>query len=568
MNNTSNIKLFWSSIKYTPNIQIFHRIRLKLKRGILVQLARLYPQISQPKITNQYDLSENLPAAVIPSPARGTKTQTSTYIFDFLNVKREYSLPIPWHDAPLNVGTRLWKLNLHYFDHTHNLSDEDFSALVSDWIAQNRPYGNGYWLDSWNSYAISIRLVAWMGEYQNRYMRLNEVFLKNWQNSIREQLLFLQQNLELDIGGNHIIKNIRALYWSSKFFKGSTGEEALVKANLLLTRELNSQFLEDGFHFELSPAYHCQVFTDLLDCWRLLPSGELKNNLGQKLSKMAQIVVDLTHTDGFISLFNDGGLDMAISPKLALEAFNTITGQCPKPHIYSAYPNAGYFAFRDSNFYLVYDAGRVGPDGLPAHAHGDVFSFELSVSNQRIFVDKGVYEYNSGPTRSLSRSTLSHNTLNLDKQDQAQFWSAFRVGERPNINNLDYSFDGEKMTVTADHDGYSKLEKQPIHKRKVTAKIGGTILIEDEVIGGTKQIAESRLLLHPDVKIISNEKNRLLLGVDETSVELIYSGIELDVVDCFWWPNFGVEQKTKQLIFNYGVVPNKWQYEIRVLEIE
>ncbi len=34
----------------------------------------------------------------------------------------------------------------------------------------------------------------------------------------------------------------------------------------LLKAQLRQQFLSDGVHFELSPAYHCQVFADLVEC--------------------------------------------------------------------------------------------------------------------------------------------------------------------------------------------------------------------------------------------------------------------------------------------------------------
>ena len=56
----------------------------------------------------------------------------------------------------------------------------------------------------------------------------------------------------------------------------------------------------------------------------------------------------------------------------------------------------GYFGARLGDDYLVVDCGRIGPDDLPAHAHGDVLSFELSIAGHRIIVDQGVYEYVAG----------------------------------------------------------------------------------------------------------------------------------------------------------------------------
>jgi uncharacterized heparinase superfamily protein len=52
--------------------------------------------------------------------------------------------------------------------------------------------------------------------------------------------------------------------------------------------------------------------------------------------------------------------------------------------------DAGYYGVRRGGHLLIADAGRVGPDHLPAHAHGDIFSFEWTLRGQRVVVDAGV----------------------------------------------------------------------------------------------------------------------------------------------------------------------------------
>jgi hypothetical protein len=41
---------------------------------------------------------------------------------------------------------------------------------------------------------------------------------------VAEQLVFLERNLETDICGNHLIKNIKALIWASAYFTGPFAE--------------------------------------------------------------------------------------------------------------------------------------------------------------------------------------------------------------------------------------------------------------------------------------------------------------------------------------------------------
>ena len=87
------------------------------------------------------------------------------------------------------------------------------------------------------------------------------------------QMNFLKSNLELDIGGNHLVKNIKALLWASQFFEGPEADRWRELGLKLLRKAIEEQVTPDGAHFELSPAYHVQVFADLLECYSVLDDG-------------------------------------------------------------------------------------------------------------------------------------------------------------------------------------------------------------------------------------------------------------------------------------------------------
>ena len=81
---------------------------------------------------------------------------------------------------------------------------------------------------------------------------------------------FLRRNLETDVGGNHLIKNLKALVGLAVFF----GDDALLARALgRLRRQLSVQVLPDGGHYERAPAYHCQVLGDLIDIAGLLQAA-------------------------------------------------------------------------------------------------------------------------------------------------------------------------------------------------------------------------------------------------------------------------------------------------------
>ena len=120
-------------------------------------------------------------------------------------------------------------------------------------------------MDTWNSYSLSIRVVEWLDFLSVHLIGNSDSRFDLILTSISCQIRFLERNLELDIGGNHLIKNIKCLYRSALFFGGKKGEALFLRANKLLNVELDSQVLDDGMHFELSPSYHNQVLADFLD---------------------------------------------------------------------------------------------------------------------------------------------------------------------------------------------------------------------------------------------------------------------------------------------------------------
>ena len=46
------------------------------------------------------------------------------------------------------------------------LYSHNWFSFIKDWIFSNKPYKKGYWLDDWNSYSLSIRVVVWMQQFE------------------------------------------------------------------------------------------------------------------------------------------------------------------------------------------------------------------------------------------------------------------------------------------------------------------------------------------------------------------------------------------------------------------
>jgi len=498
------------------------------------------------------NVSDNLPPPLFGRRLNIAKQVNDKIVVRFLNVEREIGIPIDWHPAEMKTGTRLWLLNLHYMEFLESLPENQWSRVVLDWIEQNKPYKPGYWMDDWNSYSLSIRVVVWMQLFQRYRSTLEPEQSEKIVNSLLAQVRFLSANLELDIGGNHIIKNIKALLWASAFFEGEEAKQWHKTGMRLLKQEIQEQITADGMHYELSPAYHLQVFVDLLECQSLIQNEPFGKQLKEILDRMAQTLCDFTHPDGKVSLFNDGALTTVYTPSECIDVYESLSGKRPNPSEVIQYSVAGYYGRRCGDSLVLFDCAALAPDFLPAHGHGDALSLEWSVAGSRVLIDPGVFEYNPGPMRDFSRATSSHNTLTLDSLDQSEFWKAFRVGRRAKITSC-AATDGEGFfEIEAAHDGYQRLAGNPIHHRKIRIT-DSELHLHDEIIGGAGQKVESRFMVSPDVDV-RMENGNCELTLNETKITLLTSGT-ISLNDSFCFPDFGVKSSTTQIVIDFASAP-------------
>ena len=461
----------------------------------------------------------------------------------------------------IEVGRPLGELEIHYLDWIHELSDEEFCAYSRDWIQQNgRPTGSRPWRTSWNSYGLSIRCMNWLRGLGERGARLDPESRRQITAEVARQLGFLERNLERDLGGNHLLKDLTALFAGGCYFAGADADRWTQRATDLLARELPEQLLADGMHYERSHSYHALVFLDLLECHHAMPNSPLREALWQRLHAAAQPLTDLTHPDGGPSLFNDGGMTKSPPADDVLTLFAEQGGAAPTRRAVFDFPDAGYSGLRSEGELLIVDCGPIGPDHLPAHGHGDLLAFEWSVGGRRIFVDFGVYEYNAGEWRARSRATSSHNTVTVDGRDQCDFWSAFRVGRRARVLEREWRRAGDGFVLTGSHDGFRNLGGQPTHRRRVVAKPGHLKLL-DEVKGGRGQPVESRLLLHPECEV-STTPTGFCVRNGPVRVDA-KTDARVCIEDSWWCPDIGLKRPTRQVVLQLGSAPACGSVELR-----
>lgn len=509
---------------------------------------------------------------------------------DLVGTPWEVNLAMDWSPKELDKGNRLEKLTLQYMQYLTQLAPASAVALMADRCGRAPPYVPGYSKDTWNCYGLSIRVQTWIDILSAHPHVADPATRRKIDQSIAAQLRFLACNLELDIGGNHLMKNIRALLRGGRYYEGAEADSWMALGLEELAAQLHEQVLPDGLHFELSPAYHLQVLEDLMDIRRAVASAaggaepttaaianRVLRELDNALRRMALAARRLTHPDGNPSLFADGGLHMA-SPASALLKMLAAWGVIEPNEVGRALgawrlPNGGYVGLGTETGLLVVDCGAVGAQHLPAHGHGDALAIEWSVAGRRFIVDAGVFEYHAGPRRAFSRSTAAHNTLTLDDLDQSEFWSSFRVARRANVRVEAWEPRSDGFTLTASHDGYRSLRGRPVHRRTIDAT-ACRLVVRDAVEGGAGQSVRARLLLAAGTSVGAVERTpagqwKVWLELpasdhgDSIRAELC-SSVPLSAVTVETFPDFGVSVASTQIVMDGGAAPSQIEWSVTV----
>lgn len=534
--------------------------------------------------------------------------------FRFLNEERSLPDPIDWHLADSPEVAHLWRFCLHYHEYlvglaAHGLRTGQAAALqrawdiVRQWIDADPPEEPRAPCDAWHPYCISRRLPAWMvlwaasppqGPLADRVLQ-----------SFAAQAAFLERNLEWDLGGNHLLENLRALLLAGTFLDGPAASRWLQRARALLPRELAEQILPHGEHFERSPMYHAQMLDALLDIRDA--TGALDAGLPAICQdyalRMGRFLDSILHPDGGIPLLGDSevrgqesgvrgqesgvrgqgagvrsqgagvrsqGAEVSGEGAGSRSQRSEVRGQeegdeqgggsgeqraaggnssiCRlsdsstfRLFDFSTSRVFGdYWVFRDGGDFLIFDAGPVGADHLPAHAHADLLGFEASVGRRRLFVDAGVFDYEDSEMRRYCRSSAAHNVLVIDGQDQCDMWSRFRMGYRGWPRGLAAGEQDGFHWARAEHNAYRRL-RVPTVGRWISCRPSGPWLSVDWATGRGRHRLTNYLHVHPDVavELADAENVRLTVAGAAYRLKFLVPG-DVALAEGWYCPEFGL----------------------------
>ncbi|CAI7976890.1 Hepar_II_III_N domain-containing protein [Frankia sp. Hr75.2] len=528
---TAPVGRYLRTVRHLRAGQVVARVRLRGRRAVLTRI----PIVVTPA---REEVGGGWPAAFvpfdgrIPPPESGVTEAGVTEIrHGRLSLLGHSRVLFPaeagpeaadWEqaDAPL-----LWRYHLHYWDWAWNLAragdpswgSEMFTRLYRSWRATDRP-GRGV---SWSPYVVSLR--AWTLCALGPRLAYGTPVGDTIRHDLGLHRSFLRANRETDVGGNHLLKNLKALLGLAVAARDrADGRRWLDR----LMVEIDRQILTDGGHYERAPAYHCQVLADLDDVIGLLSAADIPVPAGlpAATASMRAWLATVMGPDGALPLLNDGYppgpgvLDELLrgstpagdevpeprsqrtrspesaGPPVAREETRPAAAAAARSAARSILlADTGLVTMTAGPWHVLADVGVACPDDLPAHAHADTLSFLLWHGDVAVLVDTGTSTYDRGPTRDAERGSAAHSTVTVDDTDSSETWGAFRVGRRARPRLSEVACTSAGVDMTASHDGFRHLPGRPTHTRRWTLTQSG-LRVDDKVTGAG--VHHVRVFLH------------------------------------------------------------------------
>lgn len=428
----------WRTVRHLTPEQWAYRVRNRGARAVIASQPRRF----ETWLERQADKLP-LPEPRMGGAARVLAHQAYLHVpyleemrrgrFTFLNRSADLGA-WPRLDWRVDLGEKnnpLWRMNLSYLGYLVPMlasgkpeALRDAAALICDFEANCGPGAPGALRDAWTAFATSFRVIHLLAGW-TLYREAggppdpdSEAVLAR---HVRRCAAYTYHLREAELGYNHMLKNLVALAVFEGCTQGETPETPwrgwLAEA---LPACAEAQFLADGGHVERSPMYQGLALQDLgiaSESWAPA-AGMLRGVTG----RARQALSAMLHPDGEVALFNDAWVGEAPPPRQLAAA--------PVQDAKQVLPETGYGRLAGGGDCVLFDAGPVGPDDNPGHAHADFLSFELSVGGARAVVDTGTPTYSAGLLRDACRSAKAHNGPRLDGLEPIEAWASFRVGAR------------------------------------------------------------------------------------------------------------------------------------------
>ncbi len=308
----------------------------------------------------------------------------------------------------------------------------------------------------------------------------------------------------------------------------------------IVLAEAERQVRPDGVYFEQSLYYHVYALDFFLHTRILASCNSLSTpkSFDDIVRKMLEVVRVLSRS-GTPQSFGDDDGGRVFNPRRnraeylsdPLALGTTLFGQsgvptapvteesiwlCGRAALHEAadreLESLASVAFQDGGLYVIASPGQydsqmlidAGPHGIGhgGHGHADALSLTLSIDGRPWITDSGSFVYiGEGNERNQFRGTRAHNTLRVDKLDQAVPEGPFRWSSLPEVGATQWVSGSSFTFFSGHHNGYKRLPDPVLHRRAIFHLHGEYWLVRDIVEGSAAHQLEIFWHLAPDLNV-------------------------------------------------------------------
>lgn len=369
--------------------------------------------------------------------------------FEFNQEFHTLPSPIRWTENPSH--DREWLILLHKFYYAVGLGmayhETEAPRYAEKWVELTSSWIDAVPLDFLPSDVAGRRIQNWIFAHYylvtlHQSACIGPEFYVRFLESLHQQICYLREHLTP--ARNHRTLELCAIFLAAVVFpEFDEAEDWLTFSTEELSSNMQTDFLPDGVHCELSTDYHHLVLKNYLWIRKLAQINQIgmPDSIDEGIKKALEFSVYSHRPDGAIPSLSDGDsrnfLDLLEQgyELYGSEYFRHVSSQgksgTPPPERSKGFAASGYYILRsgwgDQNEsyqdqrYLIFDCG---PLGAGNHGHLDLLSFEMAAYGKPLIVDPGRYTYDeSGETnwRSLFRGTSYHNTVLVDGKNQTKY---------------------------------------------------------------------------------------------------------------------------------------------------
>jgi hypothetical protein len=409
-----------------------------------------------------------------------------------------------------------------YFPEAAEALASGLLAQLQSFTAQN-PFGRGI---HWNSgQEIAFRLMAWVFAFDVLLSRAGSASAAS--TLLGDALIAGATHIErhvdyarMAVYNNHVLSEAVALLMVGALLPESKlGNRWRHLGSELLTEAAARQFYEDGAYIQQSHNYHRVALQDLLWAWlfaRVL--GERPaSSWGRAMERSLDFL--LAHqnpSDGRLPNYgsNDGALPSPLSTcdfsdfrptlqavslaargerifeagpwdeeaawMLGPQALDAPQRKVDRHSV--SFPGTGYHVLRGHapESFATFRCGSL----RDRFSQIDMLQLDLWWRGQNVLVDAGSYLYNGPPAwHSHFLGTASHNTIQLDGQDQMLHRRRFKLLYWTHAQQLRFEDAGPWVLASGEHSGYRRHAGGCRHRRSILFIKDDLWVVVDQVRG-------------------------------------------------------------------------------------